>query len=85
MLLAAIKFIVLPAAVYLALLPVHLHPDLKMVIRIESFMPTAVYSVISSILFDLDAKLSAGLFVVNTVLFILIVLPLLIFFREYLV
>ncbi len=30
-------------------------------------------------------KLSAGLFVVNTVIFILVVLPLLIFFREYLV
>ncbi len=30
-------------------------------------------------------KLSAGLFVVNTVLFILVVLPLLIFFRDYLV
>ncbi len=84
-LLAVIKFMVLPAAVYLVLIPVHLHPDLKMVIRIESFMPTAVYSVISSILFDLDARLSAGLFVVNTVLFILIVLPLLIFFREYLI
>jgi predicted permease len=44
---------------------------------IQSIMPVAVYSVVSSILFELDSRLASGMFVVNTALFLVLVLPLL--------
>jgi predicted permease len=42
---------------------------------LEAFMPVAVYSVISSILFDLDSGLASGMFVLNTLFFLFLVLP----------
>jgi predicted permease len=82
LILLALKFIILPGTVFLILIPVELHPDIEMVIRIQSFMPAAIYSVISALLFDLEFSLSTRLFVVNTLVFVLVVLPLLIYFRE---
>ena len=38
-------------------------------------MPVAIYSVISSILFDLDSGLASGMFVLNTLFFLFLVLP----------
>jgi predicted permease len=81
--LLASKFIVLPGAVFLILIPVELSPGIEMVIKVQSFMPAAIYSVISAILFDLDSYLATRLFVVNTLFFVLLVLPLLIFFKDY--
>jgi predicted permease len=71
------KFIILPAVTFTALYFVELDPVVETVILVQSCMPAAVYSVISSILFDLDAKLTSGLFVVNSLLFLGIVLPVL--------
>jgi len=73
--LAAIKFLLVPAAAFLALQWAPIGRDIKSVIQIQSFMPAAIYSVVTAILFDLDARLASSLFVVNTVMFILIVLP----------
>jgi predicted permease len=77
--LAAIKFLALPALTFLALLAVPLDPDVKSVIRIQSFMPAAIYSVVTSVLFDLDTRLASSLFVVNSIVFMLVVLPLIFF------
>lgn len=73
--LAVIKFFILPAAAWATLQFVHLDPAIEMVILIQSFMPAAIYSVVTSILYDLDTRLASGLFVANTLLFIIIVLP----------
>ncbi|MDY6969420.1 MAG: AEC family transporter [Spirochaetota bacterium] len=80
--LASLKFLIIPITVYFLLKTVNLTSSLKAVIFIQSFMPAAVYSVISSILFDLDSKLASGLFIFNTVVFITIVLPILILFKN---
>lgn len=73
--LAFSKFIVLPVITFILLNFVELEPSVETVIQVQSFMPAAVYSVISSILFDLDSKLTSGLFVVNSLLFLVVVLP----------
>jgi predicted permease len=75
--LALIKFVLLPAATWLVLSRCDIDAGVKAVIFIQSFMPAAIYSVVTSILFDLDTRLASGLFVVNTLVFIIIVLPLL--------
>ncbi len=73
--LGAMKFILIPALTWLLLLVLPLDGDMKSVIRIQSFMPAAIYSVITSVLFDLDSPLASSLFVVNTMFFIIIVVP----------
>jgi predicted permease len=40
-------------------------------------MSTAIYSVITALLFDLDERMASALFVVNTVLCLVFVVPLL--------
>lgn len=77
--LACIKFLLVPAVIIglLSLLPIE--GALKKVIIIQSFMPAAIYSVISSLLFDLDSRLASGLFVSNTLLFIFVVFPVMFF------
>jgi len=82
--LAAQKFIILPAAAFFILHLTHLSPEIKMVIKLESFMPAAIYSVITAIIFDLNARHASSLFVVNSLLFIFIVFPLLFFGRGFL-
>ena len=79
--LASSKFILIPLITFAILSITDLDPLVKTVIQVQSFMPAAVYSVISSILFDLDAKLTSGLFVVNSLLFLGIVLPVLMVLR----
>ncbi|HQG32892.1 MAG TPA: AEC family transporter [Deltaproteobacteria bacterium] len=79
----AIKFVAVPAAMVCILAFVSLDPKVEGVIRIQSFMPAAIYSVIASVLFDLDTKLSSDLFVINTVAFLIFVLPLLFLFKGY--
>lgn len=74
--LALVKFIALPlmAALFVQVLP--LPHDFRKVILIESMMPAAVYSVITSILFRLNRSMASSLFLVNTALFLVIVIPL---------
>ncbi len=80
--LALTKFIMVPLITGLLLSLVPLDHDLKLVILIESCMPAAVFSVVTSILFDLDSPLASGLFVVNVVLFIMTVLPMILLFSQ---
>lgn len=73
--LAISKFIVLPLITFSVLNFINIDHSVKTVIQVQSFMPAAIYSVISSILFDLDSRLTSGLFVINSLLFLGIVLP----------
>jgi predicted permease len=75
--LAVSKFIILPLLTYIILKFLDLNDTVETVILIQSFMPAAIYSVLTSILFDLDSDFTSGLFVVNSVFFLVIVLPLL--------
>ncbi|WP_428390065.1 AEC family transporter [Mucisphaera sp.] len=50
---------------------------LDRVFIIEAFMPTAIQMVMIANLFRLDSRLASGLFVVNTALFLLIPMPIL--------
>jgi predicted permease len=79
--LALSKFVILPLITFMLLNFVNLDHSVETVILIQSFMPAAIYSVISSILFDLDSKLTSGLFVVNSLFFLGIVLPVLMMLR----
>ena len=81
--LAGVKFILVPlvATTLAFLLP--LGEKIRAIIIIQSFMPAAIYSVVTSILFKLDARMASSLFVFNTVLFLFIVLPLLFMFRMF--
>jgi len=76
-LIAIIKFMILPAAAFMILDRLELSPLVESVIMIQSFMPAAVYSVVTSILFNLESRLASGIFVVNTLAFIILVLPVL--------
>lgn len=80
-LLGLIKFIMLPAITWIVLLWLPLDRDVARVIQIQSFMPAAIYSVVTSVLFDLDARLASSLFVINTVLFMVAALPFLFLLR----
>ncbi len=78
--LSAIKFIVSPiAAIGLIALvqAAGLHLDhLRInVMLVESAMPTAVFAVVAANLYGLNARLASLLFVVNTVVFLAVVLP----------
>ncbi len=79
--LALVKFILLPVLAWALLSLVNLDPAVETVILVQSFMPAAVYSVVTSVLFDLDSRLASGLFVVNTIIFITVVLPALFLIR----
>jgi predicted permease len=81
-LLAVTKFLILPIITIFILGLTHLDPGVKTIIIVQSFMPAAVYSVVSSILFDLDSRLASSLFVINTVIFLILVLPILFLYRE---
>lgn len=70
-----LKFCLVPLATWGALHLIFLPADIRSVILIQSFMPAAIYSVITSVLFDLDTGLASGIFVTNTLFFILIVVP----------
>jgi hypothetical protein len=77
------KFIAVPVLTLLVLTVSGITGDIRAVIMIQSFMPAAIYSIISAVLFNLDVKLAGSLFVVNSVIFMVLILPLLFLFREY--
>jgi malate permease and related proteins len=79
--LAAIKFILVPMIAFIILKFLNLDPALETVILVQAFMPAAIYSVVASVLFDLDAGFSSNLFVWNTMIFLICVLPSLFIFR----
>ncbi|MCX8124625.1 MAG: hypothetical protein N3F66_10765 [Spirochaetes bacterium] len=78
-LLAIIKFIIVPVCIFLVLSLIQLPHPSKDVIQLQAFMPAAIYSVISSILFNLDKEMATSMFVVNTVIFSVLIMPLLFF------
>jgi predicted permease len=82
--LSIIKFIIVPGAAFavLSLLPVD--PALKAVIQLQAFMPAAIFSMVTAVLFDLDTDLASGLFVSNTIVFLAVILPALFLFKEVL-
>ena len=80
--LSAIKFIMVPAATFVVLSAVSLDSQVETVILVQSFMPAAIYSVVASVLFDLDTGLASNLFVLNSLVFLVLVLPLLFIFRS---
>ncbi|HSV97747.1 MAG TPA: AEC family transporter [Spirochaetota bacterium] len=79
---ALLKFVVVPALAALVLGMLPLDPAVRAVIQIQAFMPAAVYSVITAVLYDLDAPFASGVFVVNTLLFLAVVLPLIFLLRS---
>jgi hypothetical protein len=82
--LAVQKFILLPAITFFILEFAVISDSIKMIIKLQSFMPAAIYSVITAILFDLNARQASGMFVVNSIFFIFLVLPLLFWARRFL-
>jgi len=74
-LLCLVRFLMIPAVTLMVLTLTPLDGGVETVILIESFMPAAVYSVMTSVLFDLDARRASSLFVFNTVVFLGLVLP----------
>lgn len=84
LLLCLVRFFMVPSLAALALSWVRLDPGIETVILIEAFMPAAVYSVMTAVLFDLDAKRASSMFVFNTVVFLLGVLPALVLFKDML-
>lgn len=82
--LAAIKFMLVPGVVLAVLSAVRLDPAIETVILLQAFMPAAIYSVVASVLFDLDGPLASNMFVWNTLLFLAGVLPVLLVFRDVL-
>jgi len=79
--LAIIKFMIVPLVAIVIALLLPIGEKVRAVIIIQSFMPAAIYSVVTSILFRLDSRMASSLFVFNTVLFLFVVLPLLFAFR----
>lgn len=80
-LLATIKFIIIPIITFVMLQMVDLSADIRQVILIESFMPVAVYAVITSVLFNLNTRLASSLFIVNSTMFLTALLPIFYFFK----
>lgn len=82
--LAMVKFCLAPLIV-LVLLGVarYFLPSLpqmaQQVVMVQSFMPAAIFSVVIANLFGLNARLASTLFLVNTVLFLVIILPVLVY------
>lgn len=82
--LTLIRFMIIPALTFAAVYPFNLTPEVKGVILIQSLMPAAVYSVISTVLYDLDSRLNSSLFAMNTLIFLIIVLPLMMLLKDIL-
>jgi len=76
-----VRFLMIPALALILLGLIPLDADIETVILIEAFMPAAVYSVMASVLFDLDTKRASSLFVFNTIVFLGVVLPLMLLFK----
>lgn len=79
------KFIMIPFLTFLILQFIDFDRSIELVILLQSFAPSAIYSVISSILFDLDSRMTSGIFVMNSLLFLFVVMPLLMVFGRALV
>lgn len=84
LIISLIKFILVPLITLLILMQIDFARPIRAVIAIQSFMPVAIYSVVTSILFELDSRLASGLFVINTMIFLMVVLPVMFILRGFL-
>lgn len=75
--LAAIKFVVTPLATLLLLVPFWRQTEMVKVLMTLSFVPTAVFAVIAAKIYQLDVELSVAAFVVTTLVYLVLVFPLL--------
>ena len=76
---AGVKFVIAPLVALLMVSLFHLeaHDLPGKIVLTQAFMPAAIYSVLLSNIFGLNARLASAMFVVNTLVFLVIVLPLL--------
>ncbi|HQO38905.1 MAG TPA: hypothetical protein PK986_00400 [Spirochaetota bacterium] len=79
------RFILIPAITLFILQFTDFDKTIELVILLQSFAPAAIYSVISSILFGLDSRMTSGIFVMNSLIFLFCVMPLLMLFNDALV
>ena len=80
--LAIMRFTMLPVATLglvalIGLTPIPLTSPLREVAIIEAFMPTALLTVMLSNIFHLDTRLASSAWLVNTVAFVVVPLPVL--------
>lgn len=85
LLLAGIKYMGIPLLALSILVLINLTPsplsDLgQRVVIVESFMPVAIQCVMIANLFHLDGRMASTLWLVNTLIFVLIPLPILVYF-----
>jgi predicted permease len=73
--LAVIKFAAVPSTAFFIMRPLNPDPTVMAIIMIQAFMPAAIFSVVTSVLFNLDAKMASSLFVLNTLIFLITILP----------
>ncbi len=81
------KFVIIPFITFILLwlIPNHIISEFdKKIIFIMSFMPGAVYSIVSSVIFNLNTKFSVQIFVLSSVIFLIFLLPILSFIIEWL-
>ncbi len=79
------KFIIVPALTFAVLQLIEFDKSIELIILLQSFAPAAIYSVISSILFELDSRMTSGIFVMNSLIFLFVVMPILMVFGRELV
>lgn len=90
--LSVLKFLLTPALTFVVLLvftqpwgwPV-LSNEIAGVIAVMAFMPAAVYSVMTAVLFDLESTYASELFVGTTAVFLFLVLPLIFLCKDLLI
>jgi predicted permease len=75
--LTAAKFVIAPMVMFRLTQVFALDPQMTAVAMTMSFMPTAIYMAMTANLFHLDRDMANSLFLVNTVSFFVVVLPLL--------
>ena len=73
--LAVIKFIAVPLTAFFIMRLLNPDQTVMAIIMIQAFMPAAIFSVVTSVLFNLDAKMASSLFVLNTLIFMIAILP----------
>jgi predicted permease len=71
-----IKFILTPLVMWLLILPLGLDRQAQLVTMILAFSPTAINAVVVAKLHDLNTHLAIAAFMLTTVIYLLIVLPL---------
>lgn len=75
--LAAIKFAAAPLLTLLILIPFWQELDIVKVLMTLSFVPTAVFAILAAKIYRLDEELTVAVFVVTTLMYLVVVFPML--------